>query len=205
MILDSLFDFIAPSEIIPTNFLKINEFDVELDSFQKNELLEPETDFDLLPDRNDSVLLNNSVFSDELVEHESKSGYSFLSEKRNEFDFEKYVKDIKSIEEKERHKYIIRFPSKPELLRFKTFHITFKLFNNIRTQSENVFVKLISDDFKFNKSFFHLSDKEYEVKVSKVDESRKSFILRIKIYYDNIVVEDVYYDLYAREKCEEEF
>ncbi len=204
MILDSSFDFIAPSEIIPTKFLEINEFDVELDSFQKNEFIEPKTDFDLLPDRNDSVLLNNS-FSDELVEHECKSGYSFLKEKRNEFDFKKYVKDIKNIEEKERHKYIIRFPSRPELLRFKTFHITFKLFNNIRTQSENVFVKLLSEDFRFNKSFFHLSDKEYEVKVFKNDETKKSFILRIKIYYDNIVVEDVYYDLYTREKCEKEF
>lgn len=186
-------NFIAPEELIPDELFKISDIDFFNESLNVNSF-EPQSVLDLLEDTDDNIN------SKELVENQSNNFYQVNLQNKLIFNSEKYNNDMLKIEENERHKYIIFIPTKPLLQNLDSFHLILQLTKTNKTYSENIMAKLLSDNFIFNKSFFKLSDEETEIKVTKKNEDCNSYLIRIKIYYNNVVVEDEIIDLFQRAK-----
>lgn len=186
-------DFIAPSVLIPDELFKLNDFEIFNESINID-AFEPVTELNLLDDTDDNINTN------ELVENQSSNFYKLNNLTNLRFNSKKYNNDMYEYERNERHKYIISMPTKPQLKNLESFHILLKLTKTNKTFSDNIMAKILSDNFVFNKSFFRISEEETEIKVTKKDKECNSYFIRIKIYYDNIVVEDEIIDLYARAK-----
>lgn len=193
MIINYVESFLAPDKLIPDELFKINDFEIINDSINVNSFV-PRTELDLLDDTDDNINTK------ELIENQSNNFYQFKISNSENFNSEKYNFDMQKYEENERHKYIISIPTKPQLKNLDTFHLVLKLTKSNKTFSDNIMAKILSDNFIFNKTFFKLSEEDTEIKVTKINKDCNSYNVRIKIYYNNVVVEDESIDLYNRAK-----
>lgn len=193
MIINYVENFLAPDKLIPDELFKINDFEIINDSINVNSFV-PQTELDLLDDTDDNINTK------ELIENQSNNFYQFKISNSGNFNFEKYNFDMQKHEENERHKYIISIPTRPQLKNLDTFHLVLKLTKSNKTFSDNIMAKILSDNFIFNKTFFKLSEEDTEIKVTKINKDCNSYNVRIKIYYNNVVVEDELIDLYNRAK-----
>jgi len=193
MIINYVENFLAPDKLIPDELFKINDFEIINDSINVNSFV-PQTELDLLDDTDDNINTK------ELIENQSNNFYQFKISNSENFNSEKYNFDMQKYEENERHKYIISIPTRPQLKNLDTFHLVLKLTKSNKTFSDNIMAKILSDNFIFNKTFFKLSEEDTEIKVTKINKDCNSYNVRIKIYYNNVVVEDELIDLYNRAK-----
>ncbi|MBQ8678777.1 MAG: hypothetical protein IJ530_03335 [Treponema sp.] len=186
-------NFIAPDELIPDELFKISDLETINDFINVNSF-EPQSELDLLDDTNDNINTK------ELIENQSKNFYQVKITNTLNFNSKKYNIDMQKYEENERHKYIISMPTKPQLKNLDSFHLVLKLTKSNKTFSDNIMAKILSENFIFNKSFFKISEEDTEIKVTKINKECNSYTVRIKIYYNNVVVEDELIDFYKRAK-----
>lgn len=193
MIINYVENFLAPNKLIPDELFKISDFEIINDSINVNSFV-PQSELDLLDDTDDNINTK------ELIENQSNNFYQFKISNSVNFNSEKYNFDMQKYEENERHKYIISIPTRPQLKNLDSFHLVLKLTKSNKTFSDNIMAKILSDNFIFNKTFFKISEEDTEIKVTKINKDCNSYTVRIKIYYNNVVVEDELIDLYNRAK-----
>lgn len=141
--------------------------------------------------------VNDSIAAKKLLENQGNNDYFFKSELKGAFDNEAYAEDFRNNETVNRQKYIVKVPSRVNVANENEFGVIFKLAKGSSFISENTIVKLISSSFYFSESIFQVTEEEKEIKLTK----RTPFIdysLKLKIYYNNEVVEDKIIDLYTR-------
>jgi hypothetical protein len=150
-----------------------------------------------IPDEEIFRDLDDSIVENKLLENQGDSSYFLHSENKELFDAAKYIEDQKTEFNKKRFRFIIKVPSRVVIANEKEFHVLVRLMKTDNFVSENTVVKLISNSFYFSESIVQLTENEKEIKLVKRTPCM-NYLVRIKVYYNNEVVEDKEIDIYER-------